>query len=119
MAYEKRDGDISLFENKKTHDRQPDWKGELLLNGVTYEVALWSRKGGTILSGMAKVNETIRRDKETHNLITGAAYLAAQMESREPLYETAAKMNEEPAQQPEPETPSMFEESTEKDDLPF
>ena len=117
MAYEKKDGDISLFENKKTNDRQPDWKGELLLNGVTYDVALWSRRGGTILSGMAKVNETIKRDKETHDLIAGAAYLAAR--EQEPLYKVAEKMNEEPEPEPVPDTPSMFVESTEEEDLPF
>jgi len=113
MAYEKKDGDISLFENKKTNDRQPDWKGDLLLNGVTYEVALWSRKDGTILSGTAKVNERVRRDKETHDLIAGAAYLAAREEQREPLYETARKMKDEP----ESGAPSMFD--TVEEDLPF
>ena len=33
MAYEKRDGDISVFRNDKKNGRQPDYRGELLLNG--------------------------------------------------------------------------------------
>lgn len=111
MAYEKKDGDISVFRNEKKSGRQPDFRGELLLNGVTYEVALWERRDGDILSGSVKVNERMKRDQETHNLIAGAAYLAAQMEAREPLYEIAAKM----PSQPEP-APVIDEE---QDDLPF
>lgn len=109
MAYEKRDGDISVFRNDKKNGRQPDYRGELLLNGVTYEVALWSKRDGEILSGSVKVNERVRRDKETHDLIAGAAYLAAREENHEPLYETAAKMQA-------PQAPAPVEE---EDDLPF
>lgn len=117
MAYEKKDGDISVFKNEKENSRQPDYRGELLLNGVTYKVALWSRRDGEILSGSVEVDERVRQDKETHNMIAGAAYLAARQEGREPLYETAAKMQPSPAPAP-PEEPSMFSTS-EEDDLPF
>ena len=113
MAYEKRDGDISVFSNQKTSDRQPDWKGTLLLNGVTYDVALWSRGNGSVLSGRVEVNEKKRRDMETHNMIVGAANLAAHQ--AEPLYKTAERMTPPPP--PEPEPPSMFQDA--EDDLPF
>ena len=55
MAYEKRDGDIAVFENpKKTNERQPDYKGDLLLNGVVYDVSLWRKKDGAFFSGQVK-----------------------------------------------------------------
>ena len=113
MAYEKKDGDIAVWRNRNKSGRQPDWKGELLLNGVTYEVAFWERND--MLSGQAKVNERVTRDRETHNLIQGAAYLAAQQEQREPLYKTAEKMGNPPAPA---EPQSMFDNNPE-DDLPF
>ena len=59
MAYEKRNGDFVLFknENRKT-DKHPHATGELLLNGVTYELAAWAkpdRNGKTFWAGNAKV----------------------------------------------------------------
>lgn len=56
MAYEKRDGDIAVFlENEKRNERAPDWKGEALLDGKKYEVALWAKGGrGTMLAGSIK-----------------------------------------------------------------
>jgi len=121
MAYEKKDGDISVFRNETKTGRQPDFRGELLLNGVNYEVALWERRDGDILSGTVKVNEKVQRDKETHNLIAGAAYLAARQAEREPLYETAQKMNQQPTPEPAPEPapePTLGFDNDE-DDLPF
>ena len=44
MAYELKEGQGSLFKNSyKQKDSQPDMRGTLLINGVTYEVAGWSR----------------------------------------------------------------------------
>ena len=43
MAYEHKEGQGSLFKNEKQNDRQPDYKGTILINGVTYEVAAWER----------------------------------------------------------------------------
>lgn len=58
MAYEKKDGDVSLFANDKGgNDKRPDYKGTALIDGVEYEVALWNRvsqKGTSFLSGSIK-----------------------------------------------------------------
>lgn len=45
MAYEMREGQGSLFVNKKKTpgDNLPDRKGDFLLNGVVYEIAGWLR----------------------------------------------------------------------------
>lgn len=53
MAYERKDGQGSLFPNEKQNDRQPDYKGYLQLNSKQYEVALWkktSQKGAEYIS---------------------------------------------------------------------
>jgi hypothetical protein len=57
MAYEKRDGDIAVFmERDKKNEKAPDWKGEALIDGVTYEVAFWPKgSNGTMLAGSIKV----------------------------------------------------------------
>jgi hypothetical protein len=58
-GYEKKDGDMILFRNnKRKDDTHPVMRGELLLNGVTYETALWpkkSRNDETFWVGAAKV----------------------------------------------------------------
>lgn len=43
MAYEHKEGQGSLFKNEKANDRQPDFKGTIVIGGVTYEVAAWER----------------------------------------------------------------------------
>ena len=44
MAFEHREGSGSLFPNKKkTSDSHPNATGELMLNGVIWEVAAWTK----------------------------------------------------------------------------
>ena len=46
MAFELRELQGNIFNNKyKETDKQPDMKGELLLNGVPHEIALWHKNG--------------------------------------------------------------------------
>jgi hypothetical protein len=46
MAFELRELQGNIFNNKhKETDRQPDMKGDLLLNGVPHEIALWHKNG--------------------------------------------------------------------------
>lgn len=53
MAYEKKDGDITLNMNNKTSDRQPDMRGTIRMKGKDYEIALWQKQGskGPFYSG--------------------------------------------------------------------
>lgn len=58
MAYEHKEGQGSLFKNDKLNDRQPDYRGSIVIGGVTYEVAAWERtsqRGGKFLSLQASL----------------------------------------------------------------
>lgn len=43
MAYELREGQGSLFTNEKQNDRQPDFKGSIMIKGVLYNISAWNR----------------------------------------------------------------------------
>lgn len=43
MAYTLKEGQGSLFKNEKQNDRQPDYKGTIVIGGTTYEIAAWER----------------------------------------------------------------------------
>ena len=61
MAYEKKDGDISIFANdKQGNDKRPDFKGSALIDGKEYDVALWTRQSQTgkkYISGSIKLKQ--------------------------------------------------------------
>ena len=54
ITYEQRDGQGSLFINeKKTSDKQPDYQGNVMINGKKMQIAGWkkqSKSGSTFLS---------------------------------------------------------------------
>lgn len=53
MSYEQRDGSGALFKNVKQKDTHPDYKGNIRIAGVDYELAAWikkSAKGTTYMS---------------------------------------------------------------------
>lgn len=43
MAFQFNEGQGSLFKNEKQNDRQPDFKGSIMIKGVLYNVSAWSR----------------------------------------------------------------------------
>ncbi len=46
MAYVLKNGQGSLFKNEnKTSDNHPNARGELMIEGVLYEVAAWTKNG--------------------------------------------------------------------------
>lgn len=47
MAYEHKEGSGSLFKNLKKEEgsRQPDYRGDAMVNGVLVEVAAWIKEG--------------------------------------------------------------------------
>lgn len=46
MAYVLRDGQGSLFRNEnKTADNHPNARGELMIDGVLYEISAWTKQG--------------------------------------------------------------------------
>lgn len=53
MAYEHKEGQGSLFANEKKNDRQPDYRGTIMIKGVVYEIVGWrktSKNGMTYMS---------------------------------------------------------------------
>lgn len=60
MAYEMKDGDINISKNKRKEGNQPDYRGSAIINGVQYEIGLWT-KGDDFHAGTIKVN-TYKKD---------------------------------------------------------
>jgi hypothetical protein len=58
-TYQKKDGDISVFTNHSDNANAPAWKGNLLLNGIEYQVSLWRKQGakGEFLAGNVQVKQ--------------------------------------------------------------
>jgi len=53
MPYEPKDDTGALFPNRKQHERQPDWRGNAMINGRMVDIAAWvktSSKGTEFLS---------------------------------------------------------------------
>lgn len=53
MAYEHKEGQGSLFKNEKQNDRQPDYKGTIVIGGTTYEIAAWEKTSRNGMSYMS------------------------------------------------------------------
>jgi len=46
MAFEQRDGQGSLFKNdRKTTDKQPDYTGNIMVEGHLYNLSAWIKTG--------------------------------------------------------------------------
>lgn len=69
MAYEKKDGDVTLFNNNKTNDNQPDMRGSIRMKGKDYEIALWLKQGknGPFYSGKVGKEVQPRRPEQSHS----------------------------------------------------
>jgi len=59
MAFELKEGYISIFKNEMTKENQPLYTGEGLLKGETVKIALWVKEGkkGKFFSGKIEVKE--------------------------------------------------------------
>jgi hypothetical protein len=59
MSFQHRDGSGSLFRNDKQGvEKRPDWRGDIILGGVLYEVSGWdkpTRNGDSFISMSGKV----------------------------------------------------------------
>ena len=53
MAYEMREGDVSIFKNDNATGKQPQYRGTALINGEKYKLSLWVKDGkkGKFFSG--------------------------------------------------------------------
>jgi uncharacterized protein (DUF736 family) len=57
MAYELRDGQGSLFPNKKLKENHPDYRGDVMIGDVLYEMSGWKKVSK---SGMAFVSLSVK-----------------------------------------------------------
>jgi hypothetical protein len=68
MAYEQKDGSGALFRNAKgDNPKRPDYRGDITLGGVQYELSAWLREGkkGKFMSLAGKLKgERPRRDDD-------------------------------------------------------
>lgn len=84
MAYERREGQGSLFPNRKKEpgSKQPDWRGDALVNGVLMEVAAWSKESakGSFLSLSIKPKHPL------HQAQAGAPRSRAQADRQDRKY---------------------------------
>lgn len=112
MAYEHKEGQGSLFKNEKQNDRQPDYKGTILIGGVTYEVAAWERtsqRGSKYLSLQA----SMPRERSEQDAAPRPQYNRPQAPSYQPSYQPSMP---EPAPMPTIDDMPPFGPA---DDLPF
>lgn len=64
--YQHKDGTGALFKNaRKDKPTQPDYRGDFMLNGVTYEIASWLKDGknGKFMSLSVKPKEDRQEGK--------------------------------------------------------
>lgn len=109
MAYEHKDGQGSMFRNEKQNDRQPDYKGTIMINGTVYEIAGWERtsqKGTSYISLQAGLPR--ERDVQQDNPPRQQYQRPAPQYSRPPM--------PEPAPMPTAEDMPAFDPG---EDLPF
>jgi len=106
MAYEQREGQGSLFKNEKQNDRQPDFKGTIMIKGVLYNVSAWNRTSQN-----------------------GRDYISLQAEEKQASgsYQQRPQYQQAPTQQyqapvyqaPPPTIQDIPAEAPDMDDLPF
>lgn len=67
MAFVLKDGQGTLFRNNKEKDSHPDYKGEVMIDGRTYEIAGWKKEGNktTWVSLSVKLRAEREREKRT------------------------------------------------------
>ncbi len=66
MAFEQRDNSGALFKNDKgDNPKRPDYRGEALIDGVSYELSAWIKDGkkGKFMSVSFKAKDDAPRDK--------------------------------------------------------
>ena len=67
MAYEHREGSGSLFKNHKKEEgsKQPDYRGDAMVNGEVMEVSAWIKEGnnGKFFSLSIKAKQAQREEK--------------------------------------------------------
>jgi hypothetical protein len=64
MAFEINEGQVFLHANKSDNDKAPTIKGEMKIDGVLYEVALWPAKSGKEGSYSGKVKVKAEKNEK-------------------------------------------------------
>lgn len=82
MAYERKDGDGTLFKNdRKEKDTHPDYTGSILINGVDHWLSAWLKQGknGKFMSLSAKpkqerAQEIVNQSRQSYGEASGGSY---------------------------------------------
>lgn len=67
MSYQRKDGQGALFQNdKRGNSARPDWRGDVLLNGVEYEIAAWDKqtRGGKDYLSLSVKPKQARQERQ-------------------------------------------------------
>lgn len=63
MAYELKENQVTIFKNKhKKAENQPDYKGQVNIDGEIKEIALWVKEGKSEKFFSGKISE--KREKQ-------------------------------------------------------
>jgi len=81
MAYQQKEGQGSLFKNDKQNDRQPDFRGTILIKGVTYNISAWNR---TSQNGREYIS--LQAEEKTQDSAQGG-YQQRQSYQQKPAYQ--------------------------------
>lgn len=71
MSFTLEEGTFTVFVNNKESEKQPDFKGKVMLNGKEQSIAMWkreSKKGNKYLFG--KIEEFKPMPKEVKQAVT-------------------------------------------------
>lgn len=113
MAYQQREGQGSLFKNDKQNERQPDFKGSIMIKGVLYNVSAWNR---TSQNGREYIS--LQAEERTDDGQQQGNYSPR---PQQPAYSPAPSYNPAPAYEPAPQMdiPAPGLDDIPMDDLPF
>ena len=114
MAYEFKEGQISLFRNNdKKETTHPDFKGKCMINGQIMYVSLWVK---TSDNGTSWMGGTIQPPKNAQSQPAPPAAVD-DMLTRTPVRDTenSPLLNDDPVEQHEFDSPPLRE----MDSLPF
>jgi hypothetical protein len=69
MAYDQKEGDVSLFRNDKKQpgSNQPDMRGTGILNGEKIKFSLWTKGEGSkkFLAGKIELDTYVKSEQNT------------------------------------------------------
>ena len=114
MAYEHREGQGSLFKNDKKNERQPDFKGTIMIKGTLYNISAWSR---TAQNGREYISLQAEEKTEDGNQPRPHSASQRNYQFQQPAFQAPTSVPEPAAPAPTYDDLPAFGDDNE--DLPF